>query len=70
MYVCKRCHDRDIKVTKCMTPFNYHSNHIKSKCDVCGKIGMVAECWAYNYIERTEKLKCLYARSVTHGTEK
>lgn len=70
MYVCKKCHDRDIRVTKCMTPFNYHSNHIKSKCDICGNLDMVAECWVYNCLKTREIIRCLSVKSATQETAK
>lgn len=66
MYVCRKCHDRDLKVTKCLTPFNYHSNHIRSKCDVCGKLDVVTECWSYNHLKRQEYTKCSSVKSATH----
>jgi hypothetical protein len=50
MYVCKKCHDKDERVIKCLIPFTHHSTHIKSKCDICGKVDVVTHCWAYNYL--------------------
>lgn len=71
MYVCEKCHDRDEKVIRCLIPFSHHSVHIRSKCDVCGEIDTVAECWAYNYLIRKEEApKCLSVKNVTSGTEK
>jgi hypothetical protein len=69
MYVCKKCHDRDLRVTRCMTPFDHHSNHMRSKCDICGKFDMVTECWSYNFIRRGEHTKCSSVKSATHWTE-
>ena len=48
MYVCKKCHDRDEKIVGCFILFTQHPCK-KSKCEVCGKSGVVADCWAYDY---------------------
>lgn len=71
MYVCKKCHDRDEKVVRCLIPFLHHSVHIRSKCDVCGKIDIVVECWAYNYLKvKGVILGCSSAKNATSETDK
>ena len=62
MYVCEGCHDKDEKVTKCTIPFQHHPVHVMSPCDVCGKVDILAGCWAYNYLKITEKFKCSSAK--------
>ena len=70
MYVCKKCHDKDERVIRCLIPFTHHSVHIKSKCDVCGKVDTVAECWAYNYLKNKGAIsKCLFVKNVTSGID-
>ena len=63
MFVCERCHNKDEKVTKCITPFKHHSVHVMSPCDVCGKVDILAACWAYNYLKKLEKFKCSSAKN-------
>lgn len=69
MYVCETCHNRDKEVTKCMTPFTHHPIHIMSPCDVCGRVDILAKCWAYSYLNKTENIRCLYAKSATSGID-
>jgi hypothetical protein len=63
MFVCEKCHGRDEIVTKCAIPFGHHSVHVMCQCDVCGKVDILAACWAYNYLKKTENAKCLSAKN-------
>jgi len=70
MYVCEECHDRDMKVIKCKIPFDHHHVHVRSTCDICGRLRVLSECLAYNsgpgVIRRAQ---CSSVRNVTNETE-
>lgn len=48
MYVCEECYDRDKRIVGCSIVFTQHECK-KSKCNICGKLDVVADCWAYGY---------------------
>jgi len=37
MFVCKECHTRDRKVTKCDLAFESHLVQVSGQCSICGK---------------------------------
>ena len=71
MYVCEKCHKTDEKITKCTIPFAHHHAHIRSTCDVCGKMDTLAECWAYGFKLgiSTRSVKCSSVKNVMNATE-
>ena len=71
MFVCKKCHDRDKEVLKCLIPFEHHHNHIKSICDVCGAIDTLAECWSYHFRSgmSVRRAKCSSVKNATSAIE-
>lgn len=55
VYICKDCHTKDARVTKCGIKFTHHSSCIRSTCDICGKVAIVAQCWAYESLIKCEQ---------------
>lgn len=48
MFVCKECHTRDRKVTKCDLAFESHLVQVSGTCSVCGKRYTRLK-WCYKY---------------------
>ena len=63
MYICQKCHDRDEKITRCLIPFLNHPVHIRSVCDICGKVDVVTGCWAYNYLKSIGGKECSFVKN-------
>jgi len=57
LYVCRSCHDADLRATGCKKDFDKHlKSIIITKCDVCGKENdHIAFCIAY--AQRQEAIK-------------
>lgn len=36
-FVCKKCHDRDLLMTKCNSEFRDHRHKMAGACLICGK---------------------------------
>lgn len=53
MFVCERCHDRDLEATKCNYTYKIHTQvrgkGIECKCEVCGKIDKCIFCDSYDH---------------------
>ena len=53
MYVCEKCHDRDLDATQCNYTFSVHltiigkDDLIERRCEICGKLRECIFCDEY-----------------------
>jgi len=57
VFVCRRCHERDKKVTRCEIDFDHHLWAKMGNCEICGKYTMLQNCYAYGWLKIRNGMK-------------